>query len=651
MNNLSVATAKKTIALVGNPNVGKSLIFTHLTGKYARVSNYPGTTVVISGGKAKFDPNNIDIFDTPGINSLIPMSEDEQVSRDLLFEKEPSVIVQVADAKNLKSALFITAQLAELKIPTVLCLNMWDEATDERLDIDTNKLSSILGVPCIPTVAVTKNGMLELIGSLKKANIPKINVKYQSEIEGYISKLSSIIKNERNKRLVSLMLLSDDTTIVDKVKNLSAKAKAEIDAIINDSKRRLPCPASYLINQAIQKSSDQIVKHVVKKQSSTKNKILEILGKATMHKVTGVFFLAIVLVAMWYFVGILAAGDAVKFFEGTLFGEHINPFITNILRHINPIDFINRLFVGEYGLITVGFTYAFAIIFPIVIAFFLFFGFLEDSGYIPRLAIMSNKACRLIGLNGKSVLPLVLGLGCDTMATVTTRVLSTKKERTIVIILLSLTIPCSAKLGVIMGMSGSPLTKIGLIWFLTVLFTILAVGYVSSRIIPGTRSDFVQEVPPLRIPNVKNIIMKTFTRLIWYLKEAVPLFIIGTAILFVLHEIGALAVIIDLLYPIVGGFLGLPKEAAPCIIMGFLRRDYGAAGFSIMFKNGQLTGNQVLISLVVITFLIPCIAQVLITAKEKGIKTAILISTFSICYAFVLGGAFNLFFKLSGIKL
>ncbi len=648
---MQITTAKQTAVLIGNPNVGKSLIFTHLTGKYVRVANYPGTTVDLSCGSAIFNPSGITIYDTPGINSLFVTSEDEQIVRDLLLDTTPDLVIQVADAKNLKRALFITSQLAELNLPCVLILNMWDEATEARLSIDTQKLSQLIGIPCIPTVAITKKGIWDIPQALKLAAVPKIDMKFDNLLETQLKNIISVLDVIPNERIVGLMLLSGDNTLLEYMKEkMSLEKHLLLKTRISEAKSRCPYEPGYIINQARHKFVDSIHSKVVKKENILKSRFLDVLGKATMHPILGIFFLAAVLVFMWYFVGILAAGDAVGFLEEVVFAEYVNKALTFFVSLV-PIDLLQRFLVGEYGIYTMGFTYAFAIIFPVILAFFLCFGFLEDSGYVPRLAVMSNKACGLIGLNGKAVLPLVLGLGCDTMATMTTRVLESKRERTIVTLLLSLTIPCSAKLGVIMALAGSPLGTIGLVWFITVLLTILIVGFISSRIIPGKKSDFVQEVPPIRIPSIKNIIIKTFTRLKWYLNEAVPLFLIGTAALFVLAEIGVLAVINDAATPVVTGLLGLPKEATPCLIMGFLRRDFGAAGFFVLHQQNALTGNQILISLVVITFLIPCIAQVLVTAKERGPKTATLIVTFSLLYSLALGTAFNFFFKLTGIQL
>jgi ferrous iron transport protein B len=246
-----------------------------------------------------------------------------------------------------------------------------------------------------------------------------------------------------------------------------------------------------------------------------------------------------------------------------------------------------------------------------------------------------------MGLNGRAVLPIILGLGCGTMATLTARILDTKKERILVTLLLALAIPCSAQLGVIMGMLGSLSGKALMIWLAVLLFVMITVGFTASKVIPGSRSPFIQEIPPIRLPQISNILTKTLARLKWYLKEAVPLFIAGTLILFISDKMGVLVKIERLLSPLVVNMLGLPEKATEAFIIGFLRRDYGAAGLYHLSKTGALDGIQILVSLVVITLFVPCVAQFFVTIKERGMKTALLIGGFVFMFAFLIGGVLN----------
>jgi ferrous iron transport protein B len=341
----------------------------------------------------------------------------------------------------------------------------------------------------------------------------------------------------------------------------------------------------------------------------------------------------------------------VDWMQSVVFQQWINPNATKLLDSLHPPPFVHNLLVGEYGVLTMAVTYAIAIVLPVVLTFFTFFGILEDTGYLPRLAVLLNRAFRRIGLNGKAVLPMVLGLGCDTMATLTTRILDSKKESTIVTLLLALGVPCSAQLGVIMAML-SPLGPIAIvIWLFMILGTIGLVGWAAARVVPGDAADFVLEIPPMRVPSASNIAIKVLARAEWYLKEAVPLFIIGTLMLFVLDWIHALGFIQRALSPIVVELLGLPAESANAFVIGFLRRDYGAAGLFAMQKAGHLTPNQVVIALTVITLFIPCIANLLVMLKERGARMGWAIAGFIIVYSFGIGAALNGVFRVFGVVL
>jgi ferrous iron transport protein B len=286
---------------------------------------------------------------------------------------------------------------------------------------------------------------------------------------------------------------------------------------------------------------------------------------------------------------------------------------------------------------------------PIVLTFFLSFSVLEDSGYLPRLAVMMDRPFKAMGLNGKAVLPMVLGLGCDTMATLTTRILRTRRERILVTLLLALGVPCSAQLGVLLGMVAylSP-AAIG-VWIGVVLAVMFVVGWLAARVIPGKRSDFILELPPIRAPQPMNILIKTVARLEWYLKEVLPLFVLGTLILFGLDRTGALGWLEKAASPLIQNGLGLPAQTTGAFIIGFLRRDYGAAGLFMLARDGLLNPAQLVISLVVVTLFVPCIANVLIIVKEHGTKTAAAVVGFVFPFAFGVGVVLNQIFNSLGV--
>jgi ferrous iron transport protein B len=354
------------------------------------------------------------------------------------------------------------------------------------------------------------------------------------------------------------------------------------------------------------------------------------------------------------FVGVLGAGEAVDFLESTVFGELLGPAVTSFFTWLlgdpatsGPVArFFHDFFVGDYGALTMALSYAIAIILPVVGSFFLAFGVLEDSGYLPRLAVMMNRLFQAMGLNGKAVLPMILGLGCDTMATLTARILPTRKERIIVTLLLALAIPCSAQLGIILAILAS-MSPAGTLWWLgSVVFVIFLVGRLAAKVVPGSTGDFILELPPLRVPKLGNVIRKTVARMEWYLKEAVPLFFLGTAILFVMDRVGALQGLVSLSRPLVEGFLGLPAQTSEVFLMGFLRRDYGAAGLLEMWKAGGLTPVQAVVALTTITLFIPCLAHWFVMLKERGWRVTLAVTAFILPFALLVGGAMNGLFRL-----
>ena len=295
-----------------------------------------------------------------------------------------------------------------------------------------------------------------------------------------------------------------------------------------------------LIQQTREDFVTRVAAAAMQKNSKSRAGFALALGRFAIHPLWGLPILALALYAMYWFVGVFGAGTLVGLLEKNLFGNIINPWLTAQLTHLIPIPLVTDFLVGEYGIWTVGITYAVALLLPIVITFFITFGILEDSGYLPRLAVLTNRLFTGIGLNGQAVLPMVLGLGCVTMATMTTRVLSKPRDRILVTLLLALAVPCSAQLGVVMGMLAGVSLGASLIWGGVVLLVLMLVGWLAARLMPGERTPLVVELPPLRMPVLSNVLVKTAARLEWYIKEAVPLFLLGTVILFVLDKVGAL---------------------------------------------------------------------------------------------------------------
>jgi len=648
-----LAAGERWLVLVGNPNVGKSVIFGALTGRYATVSNYPGTTVEVSRGTAKLGLKKAPVIDSPGVNSLVPMSDDEKVTRDILLNEDIGSVLQVMDSKNLRRSLLITLQLTEMGLPATLALNMYDEAGQRGITIDTEMLSKMLGLNVIPTIATQRWNLDKLATAFTHRDPPINAVKYPAAIEEAIAKVGALLpKSGISSRSIAIMLLAGDATLKDWVAdNLTAETALKIEETRAALQARFKEPIGYIVNRVRLKTVDTIVGAVVSQEAPSRSKFSTRLGHLSMHPVWGFPILAAVLLFMYFFVGVLGAGISVDFFENIVFKSYLNPWVARVVELVFPSGIIHDLIVGPYGVVTMAFTYAIAIVLPIVGFFFVFFSFLEDSGYLPRLAIMVDKVFKLMGLNGKAVLPMVLGLGCDTMATMTTRILETKKERIIVTLLLALGVPCSAQLGVILGMLGAVSFMATVWWAGIVILVMFLVGYLASKVVPGEQSDFILEIPPMRMPQIRNILLKTLVRVEWYLKEAVPLFVLGTLALFTLNYTNALSVLERVGSPIIVNFLNLPVESTQAFIIGFLRRDYGAAGLFELQKQGLMDPTQVVVSLVTMTLFVPCIANLFMMIKERGMKAALWMTAFIFPFAILVGGVLNFILRLFRIPI
>ncbi len=649
----SEVLCEEKIIFVGTPNVGKSVIFGYVTGRYVTVSNYPGTTVEVMKGLARIGGKRVQVIDTPGVNSLTPMSEDEKVTRDILMHEDSYRVFQVCDSKNLERSLPITIQLMELEVPLGLILNMSDEAEKHGIQIDDGKLSEILSIPIIKTVAVRKKGVDRIAWLYGQVREGTFKVDYGDYVEEAVSKVERVLDRggvAKGKRGLALMILSGDRTLVGWLRdNLTPEQIEELEVVRAELEKRVGVPVSYHIHNVRHRAVMKIMEQVRRRRAERKFTFLDRLGWLSMHPVYGVPVMIAVLYLAYLFVGKFGAGTMVDFLEGYVFGGYVIPFFKNLFDAYVPFPIVRDFFVGDYGIITMALTYSFAIIFPIVGTFFIGFGIMEDSGYLPRLAVMVDRIFKKIGCNGKAILPLILGLGCDTMATLTTRILETPKERIIITLLLALGVPCSAQLGVVLGMLGGIGLLATVVWVLFMVLIIVFVGYLASLIVKGDEADFIMEIPPMRVPEARNIMVKTLARIEWYLKEAVPLFILGTVVLFVADRFGLLELVDKFSAPVVVNLLDLPPKTAEAFIIGFLRRDYGAAGLYAMQKAGLLDNTQVMVSLITITLFIPCIANLFVIIKERGAKIAMAMVLFIFPFALLVGTVFNKLVRFLGI--
>lgn len=597
-----IPSGARKIVLAGNPNVGKSVFFNALTNRYVEVSNFPGTTVDIS-----YSPFGDDLLiDTPGIYGVSAFNDEERVARSVLTQAD--VVINIVDALHLERDLFLTQQIIDLGIPMVISLNMMDEAVKNGLEIDTGVLERELGVPVIPAVAVEGKGIREIKEALSRASLGN----KVPQIAELLKPVQSFFPTPGE----ALLYLEEDP-LIEVTPSLPRQAKKQEEIY---RLRRLR------VNEIVSKAVRE-----TKEGASFSAR----LGQLILQTIPGIPFLFLSLMVMYYFVGVFIAQVVVGFTEGVLMEGYYSPFVEDLLGRVFPAEsLLGYILAGEYGILTLTVVYLLGLLLPLVGGFYFSLSIMEDSGYLPRVATLTDRVLVKMGLNGRAIIPIILGLGCVTMAAITTRLLGSKRERIIATALLGITIPCSAQLGVIFGMV-SPLGMGYLFLYLAIIIGVFIIlGLVMDRVLPGRSTDLLIDLPPLRLPQLKNVWKKTYHRTGHFLKEAAPLFAFGALLISLLNYSKLLLSIQDFFSPLVNGWLKLPRDAATAFIMGIIRRDFGAAGLYSL----DMDPGQTLVSLVAITLFVPCIASVLVILKERGMKDGLLIWVGSFFTAFLVSG-------------
>ena len=588
------------LVLVGNPNVGKSVVFGALTGTYVDVSNFPGTTVEITRGRM----GDMDVVDTPGIYGVSSFNEEETVARDVVLEA--AHIVNIVDAVHLERDLFLTLQLADMGIPMVVALNMADEARREGVAVDRDLLEDLLGVPVVETVATKGLGIDDLKAALGRARPGHADPDLYEVLQDAAAHAES--------RAEALLVLEGDVAVAERNGVAPGHLRDEIY-----TRRRVRV--------------NDLVGHVVHAETrgaSFKGK----LSVWMMQPLTGVPMLAVLLFAMYEVLGVLIAGKVVGFTEGAMNAYWV-PFVRGLVAHLGaPGSVVYKFLAGEFGVLTMTPTYLIGVILPLVTGFYLLLSLLEDSGYLPRIAALADRSLTSLGLNGRAVIPLILGFGCVTMGTLTTRILGSKRERFIATALMAIAVPCSAQIAVIAALMTRVAWYYSFAYFAILIAIFVAVGTVLQKITPGESTALLIDLPTLRLPRPGNVARKSGLKVWNFMKEVAGFFLIGALLISTLQVTGALDWIQLIARPLTVGWLGLPPQAATAFVMGFVRRDFGAAGFFTM----HLTDAQLLVAMVTITLFVPCIASVMVILKERGWRFLVGLVVGSVGLAFLLGG-------------
>lgn len=639
------------ILLVGNPNIGKSVLFNSITGMGVTVSNYPGTTVDFTEGYSKLKDFEFKILDLPGVYSLGTNSIEQIVARNKILElKDKSIIINVVDTSNLERNLILTLELLELEAPMIICLNMIDEAEKKGVKINYSKLHQLLGIPVVPTIAVRGYGLEELIKTVisvyeGKTVLKPVKFKFGKDIERIIEALEKLlekndfkIKFNLSEREAAIRILEKDPLLLEQVKSAFPLIYEEAVKLAN----LIEVEHGETSTVRIMKERNALAAHIasmVKEFHSPVQSFKNRLDLITTRPLTGIPIMIVVLIGLLSF--LIFGGGLLEELFSLGWNIAIRPLIiavSNIISN-NMIDiiFIEGLSFGVEATLS--------IVLPYVFTFYILLGVLEDTGYLTRIAFLADSVMHKIGLHGKSVIPLMMGLGCSVPAIMSTRILTTKRERVIASFIITL-IPCSARISVILAVVGS---FIGIIPVILLFTCIIGIGFVSgyllNRILKGEKTGLVMEIPPYRSPQIKNILKKTWLRMKDFLIIALPIIIIGSIFLGALKYLNLLTPISTVFAPITTGFLGLPAVTGVVLIFGVLRKELAAIMLIEVLATTNLltvlTPINLVVFALVISLYIPCVATFVVIGRELGAKYAIIIPVATIITALIIGGVAN----------
>jgi ferrous iron transport protein B len=643
------------MALAGTPNVGKSAIFHQITGADVIISNYPGTTVELTEGKVKHGKYEVRVVDLPGIYSLGAVSDDELVARRAILEQEPDVIVNIVDASTLGRSLYLTLQLIELGYPMLVILNMQDIALKKGIKIDLQLLSKKLGVPVVSTVAIRGENVREAfdkaIEIATKKELPKKLIPMGKDLERAVKELDRSIRKNLARaplglpaRSLAVKLLEGDVRLTEALARepSSDAVLKKADKLARNIKAQHGEPAAFRIARE-RHGIANIISREATEYVTTKPTLPEKMSEVMTRPKTGIPIMIAVFVAL---ILILIYGGG--FLDRVLndgWGT-ITSGLSSSLQNSGAVGQVLNigLIQGIAGILTV--------MIPYILVFFVALAVLEDTGYLPRMAFVMDSAMHKIGLHGRAVVPMLGGFGCNVPAIMATRVLATKRERRIASFLITM-IPCSARTAVILGTVGFFLgVKYALVIYGIILAMIFIVGWLLNRWLPGQVSGMIMEMPPLRRPMLKPVLYKTWLRMKHFVYIAVPLLLVGSFVIGILHVSGVLNSITGPLAPFTTGLLGLPAVTIIPLIYGFIRKE----GALVLLVSIAGTSNllafmsplQIFVFALVVAIYVPCIATVAVLAKELGWKDAIAISAGTFLLAVLVGG---LFFHLNPLGL
>ncbi|MBU0468298.1 MAG: ferrous iron transport protein B [Candidatus Omnitrophica bacterium] len=633
-----VKVPPKRIAIIGLPNTGKSQVFNNLTNKYTMVANFPFTTVEMKSGTFNICDQTYEVIDTPGIHCLYIHSEEELFVRDLLVFQQPDIIIQCIDATRLKQSLTLTFDLLELGIPMVISLNAIDEIMKKGIWIDSESLSKNLGVPVIESVTINDIGTKELKSEFSAARKGKAPVQYGEIMEEGIIEIEKLLPGSLSfKRKLSLLILLEDPYLIDSIRNISELDNSiKIREKTKEIRSRFRNNISWFINQKKNAWIESICSRTIRKQEVSRPRFSEKFASISRHPVYGIPILLGFIIMMFYSV-VYFANVITAWMHDVLWFP-----IENQINQLVPAGFWNEFLVGDYGLLTFGVSNAILTVLPILSVFFLLFNTIEDMGYIPNLSVLLKRFSEKVGLSGSAIMPITLGFGCKTMATLTTKSLRSKKERYIAIYLIAFALPCAPQMALNMSILGNLGARAFVIALGFLVLVEIVAGLFLNKILKNdSTNDFIQALPDIRMPNPRAVIKKTYYKLSWFLKEAIPIFVYSALFLFVTDKIGLLGALKNILKPLIIGFLGFPIEMVDVLILCMARHEAAAGMIIKLIQAGKLNYIQCIVAVTITTMFVPCVANIMAMIKELKLKSALIMVIAINASAFVLAGILN----------
>ena len=637
-----------TVALAGNANVGKSVIFNHLTGLHQHIGNWPGKTVERAEGTLRFGEYTIDVIDLPGIYSLSTYSLEELISRQYIALEKPDVIINIVDASLLERNLSFTIQLLELEAPLIIALNQMDLAAKKGMKIDHKRLEDLLGVPVVPCVATRGVGLEDLIRKVIEIHEGKGSgfrnfPRFGFEVEERIGELTAAVERIETRyppRWIAIKLLEHDREIEELVYSRQPNIKEKVDASARQIERIHSEPSSVVISSERYSIANQIARESSVVISPVRITWDERLASLTVHRVWGYLIMALVMASVFY--GIFSLGDLTSGLLLNVFGQMRMLFFAAL--GSGPVS--EFLWDGLIEGVVAGVTIAL----PYIVPFYIAFSILENTGYLPRVAYLMDSAMHKIGLHGKAFIPLMLGYGCCVPGCMACRIMETEKERLLASFLTTL-VPCAARTVVILGLVGA---YVGVEWALFLyafdVVLIFILGRLANKVLPGEPVGLIMEMPSYRMPSLRVTAKQTWFRLREFVWVAFPLMIAGNLVLKTLRFLNVLPILEQVFGLVTVSWLELPAVTLTPLIFGIFRKELTLVMLAALVGTSNfatiLTGTQMIVYATVTMLYIPCVATIAVLVKQFGYRKALAITIFEVGFAILVGGIMSRALKL-----